>query len=289
MRKNLLVIFLLSITVTLYASEIYKSNELGQKLELESSVGQEGYFLEIAGNTHTLYLNGSVYCITTTVVSDNVKTISKNYTSGVFESYKYENGLLKSYSSNDLSVIYNYINNKLYFCIVNEKEIFFLRSASDGTLIAIKHDDEIELISDSYLYEKGSFYNIASNNLVFTGNYEVQDDGSFIFTDGEKTYHYSALGLLLSITSESETVTYSYKDNIVVSITTTKNDGSYIISNYEDGVLVKVNEYDNTGVITFSTDYSAGKMVRTVYKDGRAVADIFYKDDNVTVDSIKYR
>ncbi len=289
MRKNLLVILLLSITVSLYASEIYKSNELGQKLELESSVGQEGYFLEIAGNTHTLYLNGSVYCITTTVASDNVKTISKNYTSGVFESYKYENGLLKSYSSNDLSVIYNYINNKLSFCIVNEKEIFFLRSASDGTLIAIKHDDEIELISDSYLYEKGSFYNIASNNLVFTGNYEVQDDDSFIFNDGEKTYHYSELGLLLSITSESETVTYSYKGNIVDSITTTKNDGSCIISNYEDGVLVKVNEYDSTGVITFSTDYSAGKMVRTVYKDGRAVADIFYKDDNVTVDSIKYR
>ena len=61
MRKGLLVLILFSLTLSLFASEIYKSNELGQKLSLESSIGQEGYFLEVDGAVETLYLDGSVY------------------------------------------------------------------------------------------------------------------------------------------------------------------------------------------------------------------------------------
>lgn len=289
MRKILLVILLLSFVLTLNATEIYKSNELGQKLELKNSIEQEGYFLELSDELQTIYYNGSVYCTITSNVANNMRTVTKNYSSGKVETYKYEDGLLKAYSNSDISIIYNYINNRLSFCIVNDNEIFFLRSANDGTLIAIKRNSEVDLIGQSYLYQNGDFYDIVSNNLVFTGNYETLDDGSFSFNDGEKTYHYSSLGLLLSITCESETIDYSYENDVVSSIKTTKHDGSYSISKYSNGTLISVNEYENSGLISISTDYSNGSIIKTVYKDGRPVADIYYKDDNVTVDTIKYR
>ncbi len=289
MRKILLVILLLSLVLTLNATEIYKSNELGQKLELKNSIEQEGYFLELSDEFQTIYYNGSVYCTITSNVTNNMRTVTKNYSSGKVETYKYEDGLLKAYSNSDISIIYNYINNRLSFCILNDNEIFFLRSANDGTLIAIKRNSKVDLIGQSYLYQNGDFYDIVSNNLVFTGNYETLDDGSFSFNDGEKTYHYSSLGLLLSITSESETIDYSYENDVVSSIKTTKLDGSYSISKYENGTLISVNEYDKSDLISISTDYSNGSIIKTVYKDGRAVADIYYKDDNVTVDTIKYR
>lgn len=289
MRKILLVILLLSLVLTLNATEIYKSNELGQKLELKNSIEQEGYFLELSDELQTIYYNGSVYCTITSNVDNNMRTVTKNYSSGKVETYKYEDGLLRAYSNSDISIIYNYINNRLSFCIVNDNEIFFLRSANAGTLIAIKRNSEVDLIGQSYLYQNGEFYDIVSKNLVFTGNYETLDDGSFSFNDGEKTYHYSSLGLLLSITSESETIDYSYENDVVSSIKTTKLDGSYSISKYSNGTLISVNEYENSGLISISTDYSNGSIIKTVYKDGRAVADIYYKDDNVTVDTIKYR
>ncbi len=289
MRKIFLVVLLLSLVLNLYSAEYYKSNELGQKLGNESSIGQEGYFLEVSDNTQTLYYNGIVYCTTTTIISQNNRTVSKNYSSGNVETYKYEDGLLKAYTNNDISIVYNYIGNKLSFCIVNENEIFFLRSANDGTLIAIRRNLEVDLIGESYLYQNGEFYDLVSNSLVFTGSYNTLDDGSFTFNEGEKQYHYSPSGHLLSITSDSETIEFSYVDEVVSLIKSTKSDGSYSISSYENGILVSVNEYDSSDVITISTDYSKGTIIKTLYKDGRAVADIYYKDDNVTVETIKYR
>ena len=197
MRKGLLVLILFSLTLSLFASEIYKSNELGQKLSLESSIGQEGYFLEVDGAVETLYLDGSVYLTVSTYDVNNIKTVTKNYASGKQELYTYEDGLLKSCLTDTSSYVYNYIDNRLVFCIVDGSEVFFLRSSSDGTLIAIKRDSEVQLIGSSYLYQNGSFYNVVSNNLVFTGTYQTLEDGSFTFVDGEKTYHYSESGLLL--------------------------------------------------------------------------------------------
>lgn len=289
MRKFLLVILLCYLCLTLFASDIYKSNELGQKLNLESSIGQEGYFLEVKDNTETLYYDSSVYLTITTISSEDTKTITKHYATGREEVLKYENGLLKVYSNDNTSVVYNYINNRLAFCLVDGSEIFFLRSASDGSLIAIKRASEVDLVGDTYLYQNGSFYNIVSNSLVVTGNYETLDDGSFSFHEGEKSYHYSPLGVLLSITSDSETVTYQYEEDVLSTVTTTQKDGSYSVSSYEKGVLISVKEYSANGEISICTDYSTGKMIRTVYKDGRPVADIYYKDDNITVENIKYR
>ena len=293
MRKVLLAFLLLSLALSLYATDIYKSNELGQKLSLAEEVGQEDYYLKEEGSTQTLYLDGTLYLTISTETSSSstniIKTITKTYATGQVESYSYENGLLKSYSNGTSSVVYNYIDNKLAFCLLDDTTVFFLRSASDAALVAIKRDNSLDLVGDSYLYENGAFYNIVSNNLVFTGNYETQEDGSFIFVDEDKTYHYSKEGLLLSTTSAIETVTYEYQEGKVSSKTSTEEDGSYSVSTYENGSLRTVTEYDSLGVISTFTDYSTGAMVKTVYKDGRAVATIYYKDDNITIESIKYR
>jgi hypothetical protein len=293
MKKIALVLFCLSLSLSLFASEIYKSNELGQMLSSVSTIGQEGYYLEVSDNLQTLYHNGKVFLTISTLQEGFQKTVTKTYTSGKVEKYEYENQLLKAETviSQDSTskVTYNYIDNKLAFCIVNDSEIFFLRSTEDGALIAIKRGSEIELLSDSYLYQDGSIYNMATKNLVFTGSYETLDDGSFNFVDGEKTYHYSASGLLLSISGQDETQEYTYQDSKLISIKTTNSDSSYKIEFYQDGSRIKIEEYSKDGIITSTDDYTSGKLVRTVYKDGRAVADIYYKQDNVTVENIKYR
>ena len=292
MRKLTLVLLLLTLTLTLFASDIYNSNMLGQKLSKADEIGQEGYFLEVINNNQTLYYNGSVYLVINTSQEGHHKTVTKTYASGRLETYEYENQLLvseKVSGEKESKISYNYVNNRLAFCIVNDSEIFFLRSTEDGAVIAVKRGSEIELLSDSYLYQNGSIYNITSNSLVFTGEYENQEDGSFNLKEGDKTYHYSAEGLLLSLTEGDQTQEYSYEEGKLCAIKTTEADGTYKLESYKNGALLKVDQYSKEGVITSSDDYSSGKLVRTVYKDGRAVADIYYKADNVTVENIKYR
>lgn len=289
MRKILLVLLTLTFSLSLYSLDIYSSNELGQKLGLVSFRGQEGYFLEVSDNIQTLYYNSSEVCSITTTDDGYSKTIRKEYSSGEKEEYVYEEGLLKSFSNGVTSITYNYINSRLAFCVVNNSEIFFLRSTEDGSLIAIKRDSEIELLADDYLYQDGVFYNILSNSIVLTGNYETQEDGTFSFIEGGKTYHYSATGLLMSITSEEELIEYNYLEDKVSTVKTTASDGSYKLESYDKGSLIKIEQYSEKGDITSLEDYSTGKLIKTVYKNGRPVADIFYKEDNITVETIKYR
>ena len=292
MKKITLVILCLSLTLTLFASDIYKSNMLGQKLSSVSKIEQEGYYLEESDNLQTLYYNGSVY-LTIVILQDGTnKTVTKTYSSGRTETYEYEDQLLVAESvtgEEETNIKYSYINNRLEFCIVNDSEIFFLRSTEDGALIAVKRGSEIELLSDSYLYQNGAIYNIISNFLVSTGEYEALEDGTFNLVEDGKTYHYSETGLLLSITEGEQVQEYSYEDGKISAIKTTEADGSYKIESYKDSSLLTVDQYTKEGVITSSDNYSSGKLVRTVYKDGRAVADIYYKADNVTVENIKYR
>jgi hypothetical protein len=289
MKRSFLVLICISLCLTLYASDIYKSNELGQKLDSVKSIGTEGYYLEVSATTSTLYFNDSACLTITTEHDSNFKTITKKYSSGEIETYVYENNLLKTVNKNGTTLVYNYIDNKLAFCVVNDGEIFFLRSKEDGNLIAIKRGSEIELLSDAYLYQDGSFYNILSNSIVLTGDFETLEDGTFKVVDEGKTYHYSEKGLLLSIESEEEKVQYNYVEAKISTIKTTYKNNSFKVESYDNGTLIKVEQFSETGVLTTLDDYSTGKLIRTVYKDGRPVADIYYKEDNVSVNRIEYR
>lgn len=289
MKKSFLFLICISLCLTLYASDIYKSNELGQKLDSVKSIGTEGYYLEVSATTSTLYFNGSAYLTITIEYDSNLKTITKKYSSGEIETYVYENGLLKTVNKNGTTIVYNYIDNRLAFCVVNDGEIFFLRSKEDGNLIAIKRGSEIELLSDAYLYQDGSFYNILSNSIVLTGDFETLEDSTFKVVDEGKTYHYSEKGLLLSIESEEEKVEYNYVEAKISTIKTTYKNNSFKVESYDNGTLIKVEQFSEIGVLTTLDDYSTGKLIRTVYKDGRPVADIYYKEDNVSVNRIEYR
>ena len=289
MKKSFLFLICISLCLTLYASDIYKSNELGQKLDSVKSIGTEGYYLEVSATTSTLYFNGSAYLTFTIEYDSNLKTITKKYSSGEIETYVYENGLLKTVNKNGTTIVYNYIDNRLAFCVVNDGEIFFLRSKEEGKLIAIKRGSEIELLSDAYLYQDGSFYNLLSNSIVLTGDFETLEDSTFKVVDEGKTYHYSEKGLLLSIESEEEKVEYNYVEAKISTIKTTYKNNSFKVESYDNGTLIKVEQFSEIGVLTTLDDYSTGKLIRTVYKDGRPVADIYYKEDNVSVNRIEYR
>ena len=289
MKKSFLFLICISLCLTLYASDIYKSNELGQKLDSVKSIGTEGYYLEVSATTSTLYFNGSAYLTITIEYDSNLKTITKKYSSGEIETYVYENGLLKTVNKNGTTIVYNYIDNRLAFCVVNDGEIFFLRSKEEGKLIAIKRGSEIELLSDAYLYQDGSFYNLLSNSIVLTGDFETLEDSTFKVVDEGKTYHYSEKGLLLSIESEEEKVEYNYVEAKISTIKTTYKNNSFKVESYDNGTLIKVEQFSEIGVLTTLDDYSTGKLIRTVYKDGRPVADIYYKEDNVSVNRIEYR
>lgn len=206
---------------------------------------------------------------------------------------EYEDGYLISETSFSNGIerktTYQYIDGKLVMCITTSSDsqkndiTFFLRSPNTNELVAVKRNEEIVYVDNSF---------VAQNNIVInTGSvYETLENGSTAITQGDVKYEYSQDGTLIKKTSTEETVSYFYKDGVLSSAKTVFNDGSYNIEEYEDKKVVSLQEYDVNGVLKVSILYRSSNegMIKTMYDNGRPVANIYYKEDNKRIDKIEY-
>lgn len=274
---------------------LYKSNELGQMLELVQSRPETGYLLDVKEDAKLLYLDDELVSKTTeTKVDGSILVVEENYRTEVTSTRQFTDGLLVRETNGDTSVSYGYIEGHLAFCSTfkgSDPEpvsiVFFLRSSDDGTLVAVRTEEGLRFISDSYLVQTGSLYKMVSTNLVVQGDYVINEDGDIQYDEAGITYIYSAEGLLLE-TREGEIVTtFSYDGTILVS--TMRIDGSTeVIENYLDGKISETLVYENE-VLSSQTYHKDGGNIQILYKDGRKVATVYYKEDNRTVDRIEYR
>lgn len=274
---------------------LYKSNELGQMLELVQSRPETGYLLDVQEDAKLLYLDDELVSKTTeTKVDGSILVVEENYRTEVTSTRQFTDGLLVRETNGDTSVSYGYIEGHLAFCSTFKgydpepvSIVFFLRSSDDGTLVAVRTEEGLRFISDSYLVQTGSLYKMVSTNFVVQGDYVINEDGNIQYDEAGITYIYSAEGLLLE-TREGEIVTtFSYDGTILVS--TMRIDGSTeVIENYLDGKISETLVYENE-VLSSQTYHKDGGNIQILYKDGRKVATVYYKEDNRTVDRIEYR
>ncbi len=292
-RLSALVLVLFSLQC-LFAS-LYRSNAIGQMLEALEARPETGYLLQVEENVSTLYLDGKPLSRTTETKDGNdVLIIEEDLVDAGVSSRQYTDGLLVRESSPELSVSYGYIEGHLAFCsffLPGEDEpystVFFLRSSQDGTLVAVKDADGYRFISGSYLVQSGSLLQMVSPNLVVQGDYSVNEDGLIEYEENGVTYLYNADGLLLETIEDGRSTAYSYVDGRLES-TATVDGSTRIVETYVDGKLSETQVYVDDGLESRTEHREKGK-VQTLYKVGRVVATVYYREDGRTVERIEYR
>ncbi len=204
-----------------------------------------------------------------------------------------ENGYLvcETVLANDAEqkTTYQYIDGKLVMCVtINSNTqknniVFFLRSPNTNELVAVQKNEEMTYVDDSF---------VAQNDIIINTSfvYETLESGNTVVTQSDVKYEYSNDGILIRKTSQNETVEYFYEDGVLFASKTVFNDLSYNIEQYDNGSVVLVQEYDKNGVLKVSIIYNLSNegMVKTMYDNGRPVADIYYKEDNKRIDRIEY-
>ncbi len=290
--KRLLSLALVLLSASCLFATLYRSNQLGQRLEVLTEKPGEGYFLEVEGDVSILHLDGEPIRKTTeTIIEGSTFIEEDDLLTGEKTTRQFSDGLLVKESRGSERRTYGYIEGHLAFCstTVDDEQtsiVFFLRSSADGALVAVREGESLRFVADSYLYQTGNLYQVLSNDMVFQGDFEVAEDGSIVYEEAGVTYVYNSEGLLLEARQGESVTTYTYQDGVLAS--TEKVDGKVrVVETYVDGKATESSVYEND-VLTSSTEYREGGNVQTLYKDGRKVATVYYNEDNRTVERIEY-
>lgn len=296
MKRFSAALILLLIASSLFA-QVYRSNQLYQRLEAIPSVADKGYSLEVNGNSSILYLDGkAVVSINETTQGIDRILEQIDLDSGDKTVLVYQNGLLTRETRTGVSgldeTIYTYINGHLAFCSIRHDDetlenIFFLRSSDGDEPVAVKDKTGLRFMSDSYMFQSGELYQILSSNLVLTGDYEVLESGEILVKLEDGTYTYSPDGLLMRVEQGTSVTINGYEGNRLVR--SEKTDGTKkTITSYENGMESEVLDYENGQLVSRTTFPDTGK-VQILYSNGRELATVYYKMDNKTVDRIEYK
>lgn len=292
--KKFCFFFILLCSFSLFAGK-YNSNALGQNLGpvTEDSL----YVLEIAENEEILYKDGIE--VRKKIISedpvDNLKTITCEYPD-YSESYVYDKSRLVKYSKNEQDnehcYSYTYQNNHLVFVSYSENGEFksaeyYLRSSSDNSLIGIKKYSDTSLIGETYLFEENELFSELSKGFILNGDFSITPEGLIQYSIDGITKTYSSEGLILKEEGPDYINSFSYSDNGQLDSSVLKTGNKTIQSEYTDGVLFSQTEYlDN--VINGYTVYKPEGMVRTMFSNGKKVADVYYRSDNRKIKEIQY-
>ncbi|MCR5443839.1 MAG: hypothetical protein K6E89_08825 [Sphaerochaetaceae bacterium] len=272
---------------------VYSSNLLGQKLEVLSGIPLSGYALEENGPVSTLYLDGFPVRRTERIEGIQETTVTEtDLLSGSTFTRFYSDGLLMSESGSDGSLVsYAYVEGRLAFCSSSvpgqeSRVTFFLRSSGDGSLMAVKEGDVYRFISESYIFQDNELLQQVASDLVIKEDHEVLDDGRIRYEQGGIIYIYSPSGLLISAEENGVVSEYFYDGRTIARIETV--DGNLrSVENYSDGRAVERLVYED-GILTSRTEYRTEGNIQVLYKNGRKVATVYYRQDNRTVDRIEY-
>lgn len=296
MKRLSAVLILLILASGLFA-QVYRSNQLNQRLELLQAVPQTGYALEVNGTVSILYLDGqAILSIDESTSGSNRIVEKKDLVNGSTTTLIYQNGLLSRETETSMlgvsETIYTYINGHLAFCTLKQDgetldTVFFLRSADKDEPVAVKDNSGLRFMSGSYMFQSGELYEILSSNLVLTGDYEILETGEIIVELEDGTYTYSSDGLLMKV-EQGSSVTLNYYDGLDL-IRSEKTDGNKMtVTSYEKGMETEILDYED-GILVSRTIFPETGKEQTIYTNGRELATVYYKIDNKTVDRIEYK
>lgn len=296
MRKLSAVLLLILSSSFLFA-QVYRSNQLLQKLEVLDSIPVSGYALDVNGDKSTLYLDGRAVITVTESIQGTERIIEqKEISGGNKKTLIYRDGLLVQESVTEGGIteesIYTYIQGHLAFCTVRREGktidvIFFLRSADGDEPVAIKDNGGLRFMSSSYMFQSGELYQIISSDLVLTGDYEIKESGEIVVNLSDGIYTYSEDGLLLKVVQGASITTNTYEGRTIVkSETVTGNNRKVVL--YENGSESEILDYENSQLVSRTLCRRDGN-IQILYRNGREIATVYYKMDNRTVDRIEYR
>ena len=291
--KRIFVLILSLVTLFSLSALTYTSNALGQKIRLVQAVPATGYAVDADGNTEILYLDGKAVRKTVRVKNgDDIIETETDLAGGKTVTRVYSKGLLTTESDSDGNVTnYGYVDGHLAFCSRGTDDqvsemTFFLRSSSDGSLMAVKEGETVRFVSESYIFQNDELLQQIAADLVISEDYEVLDDGSIRYQKAGAEYVYSPSGLLMSVSQDGAFSEYYYENKTLVRIETT--DGAVrSVENYRDGKAFEKLVYENE-VLASLTEYRTEGNIQYLYRNGRKIATVYYRQDNRTVDRIEY-
>ena len=292
MRKIVLLLSLL-LSMSVLSAQVYRSNLLGQKLYALPSVPEQGYALEETEDGSVLYRDGAKVRLTERAIAGNtVEETETDVLTGKKAVRIYTDGLLTSetdYAGNETSYVYE--DGRLAFSSVTSADgtiviTFFLRSADDGALLAVREGQTLRFVNDSYIFQDDDLLQQLASDLVVSGDHEVLENGNILYEDNGTVYLYSPSGKLLSKEENGAVSEYFYNNGRLDRIETADGN-TRSIEKYENGTAVLLTVYEN-GVMASTTQYRTQGNIQTLYRDGRKVATVYYRQDNRTVDRIEY-
>ncbi len=310
----LFLILFLIISTPLVAST-YSSNSIGQIKAETASLSGSGYELEIEGDVTKLFFDGEL--IQTTVVEDNLKTIS---TVDSTEIYKSEDGKCIS-----LTVLEGDTKTETFYewdgdILVRKRTVIdgILNSiityfVSDGDLLGyqevLQEETKITLVNNKtigYTTEdltKGEVVNYYDNGLLFKTEFgkelnsvpiveKVED--TLVFTDKKDTETvrtvYDSRGLITEKENISDEVllkkaNYSYTETGVITEEVVIEGNKKVISSYTGGKLSSIATYIEDEL--FSVRYLGDEIYEIRYKKGKPFARLLYDEDGQSLLEIK--
>ena len=295
--KKLSVVLLILLSASFLSAQVYRSNQLYQKLDELPVIPASGYALETLGNRSVLYLDGNAVASIDESRQGTDRIIEqKDLISGVVKTRIYRDGLLiretETTEEGLRETAFTYIEGHLAFCSVlldgeTVDNIFFLRSSNNDEPVAVKDNEGLRFMSGSYMFQSGELYEILSSNLVLTGDYEILEDGDILVKLEGVTYTYSPDGLLMKVEQGTSATINEYEGLNLVRSELTDGD-SRTVTIYVDGQESEILDYEDGSLVSRTTFPDTGK-VQILYSNGRELATVYYKLDNRTVDRIEYR
>ena len=295
--KKLSVVLLILLSASFLSAQVYRSNQLYQKLDELPVIPASGYALETLGNRSVLYLDGNAVASIDESRQGTDRIIEqKDLISGVVKTRIYRDGLLiretETTEEGLRETAFTYIEGHLAFCSVlldgeTVDNIFFLRSSNNDEPVAVKDNEGLRFMSGSYMFQSGELYEILSSNLVLTGDYEILEDGDILVKLEGVTYTYSPDGLLMKVEQGTSATINEYEGLNLVRSELTDGD-SRTVTIYVDGKESEILDYEDGSLVSRTTFPDTGK-VQILYSNGRELATVYYKLDNRTVDRIEYR
>ena len=297
MKKTIVFLFLIVSVMTLNA-DVFRSNQLGQKLEKTDKVADKGVFLVEEGAMRFLYVDGSLFWTESTIKNSPEETlILRTYENSDEElSRTYKDGRLFEESVTKSGVTtssrFGYSDGHLIFVSdVSEDGTTsvrsFLRSSDKKDVIGVSDSDSVRFLSDKYSFQNGEVLVNLAPGLVTSGEHKILENGDILIMEDASTESvYNQRGQLLSRKKGEKLVTYLYDDDYLIRVET-KDKTSRIVENYGDGKPYDRYEYENEILVSHTVFRDEGN-IKTMYSQGRVVAVVYYKKDNRTVDRIEY-
>lgn len=297
MKKTIVFLFLIVSVMTLNA-DVFRSNQLGQKLEKTDKVADKGVFLVEEGAMRFLYVDGSLFWTESTIKNSPEETlILRTYENSDEElSRTYKDGRLieesVTKSGVTTSIRFGYSDGQLIFVSDVAEDgttsvRSFLRSSDKKDVIGVSDSDSVRFLSDKYSFQNGEVLVNLAPGLVTSGEHKILENGDILIMEDASTESvYNQRGQLLSRKKGEKLVTYLYDDDYLIRVET-KDKTSRIVENYGDGKPYDRYEYENEILVSHTVFRDEGN-IKTMYSKGRVVAVVYYKKDNRTVDRIEY-